>query len=189
MGLKQYLERFAGSLGLEDWKLLEGILQPLHIGRGKELLSKGSTCQHIWYVESGALRQLEYRDGSERTTRFFYEPSMLTAYHSLITRTPSDLALRAASDCDLIALPYTELLRLYQQSHALERIGRLYAEEQFATEIQQHRSQFQLDARQRYEQLEMHQPQVFQRFLLQDIATAIGTAPETLAQWRQKPRA
>ncbi len=127
----------------------------------------------------------ENMDGTEKTTHFFIAPTMFTMYHSLITATPSEVSIKAEENCSLQAIPHAQLTKLYDQSHQLERIGRIMAEFQFVGEFNRRRLHLNMDALQRYEYLEQHQPEVFQRFQLKDIATYLGITPVSLSRLRK----
>jgi CRP-like cAMP-binding protein len=183
--LRSYLEQIAGKIPDRDWNLLEEIIQPMEYPGNQHLIEEGKICRHIWFLEKGALRMFEYMDGNEKTTHFFLAPTMFTMYHSLITSTPSEVSIKTEEDCILQALPYAQLIKLYDQSHRLERIGRIMAEFQFVGEFNRRRLHLNMDALQRYEYLEQNQPEVFQRFQLKDIATYLGITPVSLSRLRK----
>ena len=155
------------------------------INRGQLVIEEGQRCNHIWYLKEGAVRFFENVRGEYRTTHFFLAPSMFTVYHSLITGAPSELSVEATSNLILEALPYEQLKQKYDQSHMLERVGRIMAEYQFISEMNRRRMLLNMDALDRYEFLEANQPEVFQYFQLKDIATYIGITPVSLSRLRR----
>lgn len=183
--MRTYLEHITGRLSDEDWSLINGIIQHHNIDKGAFLLEEGKVCRSIWFLEEGAVRMYELRDGNEQTTHFFLAPAFFTVYHSLLTGAPSELFIKAEEDCRLQVLPFTALSALYRQSHALERIGRIMAELNFMAEFNRRRMHLNMDALQRYEQLEASQPEVFQRFQLKDIATYLGITAVSLSRLRR----
>ena len=183
--MRAYLQHITGRLSDEEWSLIDGIVQHHSISKGAFLLEEGKACQSIWFLEEGAVRMYELKDGNENTTHFFVAPSFFTVYHSLLTGSPSELFIKAEEDCSLQILPYPALSALYRQSHALEHIGRIMAELNFIAEFNRRRMHLNMDALQRYEQLEAQQPEVFQRFQLKDIATYLGITPVSLSRLRR----
>ncbi len=183
--MRNYLDQTTGKLSDEDWAFIQSIIRRQKVAKNELILEEGKTCQNIWFLEQGAVRMFELQDGTENTTHFFLAPTFFTVYHSLLTATPSELFIKAEEDCILQTLPYKALSALYQQSHALERIGRIMAEINFMAEFDRRRMHLNMDALQRYEQLEARQPEVFQRFQLKDIATYLGITPVSLSRLRR----
>lgn len=184
--MKKYIENIIGrNLPDSDWELLSEIIEQEEIAKGRLLVKEGQRCNHIWFLKEGAVRFYENVNGEYRTTHFFIAPSMFTVYQSLITNEPSELAIEATTDLVLDALPYTHLKKLYNESHALERVGRIMAEYQFINEFNRRRMLLNMDALERYEFLELNQPEVFQQFQLKDIATYIGITPVSLSRLRK----
>lgn len=184
--MREYIEKILGKKFSEsDWHLLSGIIVPSELPKGQLLLKEGQRCKQIWYLKEGTVRFYENVHGDYQTTHFFIAPAMFTVYHSLITGARSELSIEAASDLVLEALPYDQLQQRYDQSHALERVGRIMAEYQFVAEFNRRRMLLNMEALERYEFLEATQPEVFQEFQLKDIATYIGITPVSLSRLRK----
>lgn len=184
--MRNYIENIIGyKLSDSDWNLLAGIVEVSELPKGHHLVKEGQRCNYIWFLKKGAVRFFENIHGACRTTHFFVAPSMFTVYHSLITGSPSELDIEATSDLIIEALPYDQLKKLYIQSHALERVGRIMAEYQFISEMNRRRMLLNMDALERYEYLEANQPEVFQQFQLKDIATYLGITPVSLSRLRK----
>ena len=184
--MRQYIENIIGrNLPDSDWALLSDIIERKEITKGELLLKEGQRCHDIWYLKEGAVRYYENINGEYRTTHFFIAPAMFTVYHSLLSDEPSELAIEATADLKLEVLPYSLLKQLYDQSHVLERVGRIMAEYQFINELNRRRMLLNMDALERYEFLEANQPEVFQQYQLKDIATYIGITPVSLSRLRK----
>lgn len=183
--MREYLENIIGKLEEHDWSLLSAIIREEVCSRGDYLLEAGIVCRNIWFLKQGAIRMFELNEGIEFTTHFFISPSFFTLYHSLLSGVPSELYIKAEENCSLQILPYSSLSKLYQDSHALERIGRIMAEFHFMAEFERRRMHLNMDALQRYEYLEKKQPEVFHHFQLKDIATYLGITPVSLSRLRK----
>ena len=184
--MRQYIENIIGrNLPDSDWALLSDIIERKEITKGELLVKEGQRCNDIWYLKEGSVRYYENVNGEYRTTHFFIAPTMFTVYHSLLSDEPSELAIEATTDLKLAVLPYSLLKQLYDQSHVLERVGRIMAEYQFINELNRRRMLLNMDALERYEFLEANQPEVFQQYQLKDIATYIGITPVSLSRLRK----
>jgi hypothetical protein len=105
-------------------------------------------------------------------------------YHSVLTKSPSEIGFRAEENCFIQQMAYDRLLALFDKSHYLERLARLMAERQFVKEFALRRQLLNFDALERYEYLIETQPYIFQRFALKDIASFIGITPVSLSRLR-----
>jgi CRP-like cAMP-binding protein len=184
--MRAYLENITNNKIIDkDWELLSGITYPEEFQKGKLLLKEGEKCNSIWFLSKGAVRFYENVNGEYRTTHFFTSPSMFTVYHSLVTGAASEISIETVEEVKLEVLPYKTLSALYNENHAIERIGRIMAEHQFVAEFNRRRMLLNMDALERYEFLEAHQPDVFQHFPLKDIATYLGITPVSLSRLRK----
>ncbi len=183
--MRNYIERIAGKLPDEDWKLYERCLKVVKSKKGQVILSIHQPCQTIWHMTKGAVRKLELDNGIEKTTHFYVAPKVFTVLHSALTGRPSDLSIICEEDCEFLTLDVKQLAGLYQQSIYIERIGRRMAEEEFIEEFSMRRMFLKLDALQRYEFIEKEHPEILKRFQLKDVATFLGVTPETLSRLRK----
>src|SRR5258708_28180668 len=97
--------------------------------RKEVLLSEGSICRYIWFINKGLARDYFYRDGIEVTAGFFKEGDFITNYESFISQKPSKGYIDALEDCELFSIHYDSLQHLYASSKTWERAGRLIAEQ------------------------------------------------------------
>ncbi len=184
--MRNYINHITGQLISDaDWEMLQAIIREERLPRGDLLLKEGQFCRKIWYLHEGAVRFYENVQGEYRSTHFFIAPAMFTVYESLINGSPSTLYIEAVEDLTMQALPYPELLKLYDNSHTWERVGRKMAEYNFSQEFHRRRMFLNMDALERYEYLEARQPEIFQRFQLKDIATFLGITPVSLSRLRK----
>jgi CRP-like cAMP-binding protein len=184
--MRQFIENIISEkLSESDWKQLSDIIGKEEVQKGQHLLQEGERCTKIWFLKEGAVRFYENVKGEYRTTHFFMAASMFTVYHSLLIMGPSELNIEASTDSKLETLPYVELKKLYKESHAIERIGRIMAEYQFMAEFNRRRMLLNMDSLERYLFLEANQPEVFQHYQLKDIATYIGITPVSLSRLRK----
>lgn len=73
-------------------------------------------------------RQYYTKAGEERTTYFFFENHLLSAYTSCLTGQPSRVTIEALSDGCYLRFPYAVLTGLLEQCMAWQKFGRLLAE-------------------------------------------------------------
>ena len=80
-------------------------------------------CRHIWFLRKGAVRKAENVNGTIKTTHFYVAPFMFTVYRSLLRDVPSLMSIICEEDCEFDVILYSELTKLYNKSHTIERMG------------------------------------------------------------------
>ena len=125
--LRKAIYRFL-PMSEEDWQLLVPHLEVVELKKHECLVQEGKRTSTIGFLLEGSMRHFYTRDGEERTTYFYFENHFVASYISCITGQPSLLSIEALTDCRLLVFSYSVLKKLYDQSHAWERFGRLMAE-------------------------------------------------------------
>jgi CRP-like cAMP-binding protein len=183
--MKLFIENTIGRLDEETYALLLSITTDVEISENKYLLEQGQVCKHLWFLKKGAVKVYEIINGEPRNTHFFTEKCFFTNYMSVLSKQPSDLFFQTTEPCQLSQINYYSLEKLYDQSHKIERIGRIMAEMQFISEYNLRKLLLNMDALERYEYLEQHQPEIFLRFTLKDISSYLGITPVSLSRLRK----
>lgn len=125
--LRQQLLRFVAFTD-DELALLKPHVEPLSLAKGETFADEGKVAKLVGIVVRGNMRHYYTRDGIERTTYFYFEGALVSAYMSCITQKPSEITIEAITDCTLLVFPYAALTALFAQSHSWERFGRLLAE-------------------------------------------------------------
>jgi CRP-like cAMP-binding protein len=125
--LRQHIARFV-ALSDEDWDLLAPHVQLVTLKKHGLFAQEGRLAGEVAFVLEGMFRQFYTKDGDERTTYFFFENHLLSAYMSCLTGRPSLVTIEALSDGCYLSFPYQVLTGLFEQRMAWQKFGRLLAE-------------------------------------------------------------
>jgi CRP-like cAMP-binding protein len=125
--LRQHIARFI-TLTDNDWNLLLPHLRLVQLKKHGLFAQEGRLGDEVAFVLEGMLRQFYTKDGEERTTYFFFENHLMSAYMSCLTGQPSRITIEALSDCAYLSFPYAVLAELFEQRMAWQKFGRLLAE-------------------------------------------------------------
>lgn len=121
----------------------------------------------------------------EGTTWFSFAGDVL-ADSSLLSRQPYHTSILTVTDLEVFFITYEVLQHLYRSSATWERFGRLVSEA-YLLEVGERALSLQFkSARERYEELLRRQPQIEQHVPLNQIASYLGIAQETLSRLRSK---
>lgn len=125
--LRKQIEAFS-KMNDADWELLIPHLELKTIKKNDTFVSEGKKANEVAMVIDGMFRQYYTKDGEEKTTYFFFENHLMSSYISCITGKPSLITIEALSNGSYISFSYKVLLKLFEQSMAWQKFGRLVAE-------------------------------------------------------------
>ena len=94
-------------------KFLQKNTYPKSIKKGKLLLKAGEVCTNMYFVRKGVLRGFAKDSERDITTWISADGELVSAISSFILQIPTNENIHAIEDCELIALSYTDLEKLY----------------------------------------------------------------------------
>ncbi|MGG9961723.1 Crp/Fnr family transcriptional regulator [Ferruginibacter sp. SUN106] len=125
--LRFHIEKFC-KLTDADWELLLPHLEIKAIRKNELFIAEGKQGREVAFVIEGMFRQYYTKDGEEKTTYFFFENHLMSAYLSCITGKPSLVSIEALSNASYISFSYKAMQELFEQNMAWQKFGRLLAE-------------------------------------------------------------
>ncbi|GAB5536367.1 MAG: Crp/Fnr family transcriptional regulator [Rubricoccaceae bacterium] len=182
---REYLRQFPGYTDLAFERVAPQIVEE-RIGKGEALLRLGATSDRISFIQQGLFRQVYLIDGKEVTTCFCREHTLTCSYRSLITQQPSELAIEALEESQVLSLMHRDLQALYDQDPFWQQVGRMAAEQEVMVRERHLHFVQDLSAADRYEHILREERDLLQRVSLQHLASYMQVAPETLSRVRKQ---
>lgn len=174
------------ALSTEGRRTLLSLMKKEFLPKGHVLVLCGDICRSVYYIEKGLARTFYLKDGKEVTDRFRAENSFTCSMSGYVTNTPDGRQIELLEDSVLWSLPYTELEKLYDTYHEIERLGR-YLITQEMVEMHRRLTELQfMPAQERYNNLLAANPWLLQRVSLGHISSYLGITQETLSRIRAK---
>ena len=178
------LARRYSTMTHEELDLLESILVPLKFGKNEMVLREGETCNNIYWVVKGLVRQFYYKNGKELTEYMATENSIVMCIESLFLEQPTHLQIKTIEPTVLITIPKVELEAVAMKSVNIQILYRKILEESLILS-QVHADMLRFESAQdRYQKLIKRQPQLVLRAPLVYIASYLQMTPETLSRVR-----
>ena len=178
------LARRYSTMTHEELDLLESILVPMKFGKNEMVLREGETCNNIYWVVKGLVRQFYYKNGKELTEYMATENSIVMCIVSLFLEQPTHLQIKTIEPTVLIAIPKVELEAVAMKSVNIQILYRKILEESLILS-QVHADMLRFESAQdRYQKLIKRQPQLVLRAPLVYIASYLQMTPETLSRVR-----
>jgi len=155
--------------------------------KGHKIIEQGHTCKYLYFIEKGLGRSYFINEkGKNITAWFFAENDVMTVVESFFQQKPSLYELELLEDTSLYRISYTELQKLFDKYHQVERFGRLLSIKLLIDVAHKLNAlQFQT-AKERYRFLIEKYPNIAYRAPLGHIASYLGITQETLSRIRSQ---
>ena len=178
------LARRYSTMTHDELYVLESILRPMKFAKNEKILNEGETCENIYWVAKGLVRQFYYKNGKELTEHMAVENSIIMCIESLFKEKPTRLQIMALEPTVVYAMPRKLLEQVAMKSVNIQILYRKILEESLIdSQIYADMLRFET-AQDRYAKFVKLQPQLVLRAPLVYIANLLQMTPETLSRVR-----
>lgn len=178
------LARRYSTMTTEELSELEEIIVPLKFPKGSMILSEGETCENIYFLYRGLVRQYYYKNEREVTEHLGADGSIFMCIESLFKEEPTHLMCEALEASYVYALPKRDLERVALHNVNIQILYRKILEESLILS-QKHADMLRFEtAQDRYRRICKESPQLVLRAPLVYIASYLQMTPETLSRVR-----
>ena len=178
------LARRYSTMTHEELDLLESILVAKKYAKNEKILSEGETCENIYWIVKGLVRQFYYKNNKELTEYMATENTVVMCIEILFREQPSKLQIMAIEPTILYCLPKDRLEAVAMKSVNIQILYRKILEESLIlSQIHADMLRFE-SAIDRYQKLVKRSPQLVLRAPLVYIASYLQMTPETLSRVR-----
>lgn len=178
------LSRRFSTMTHEELDILEGLLIPMKVKKGTDILEHGQVSEYIYYLHTGLIRQYYYKNGKEMTSNLAVDGSIFMSIESLFRETPTGEVIEALETCYIFAIPKHRLENVALHTQNIQILYRKILEEALI-EAQAHADLVRFEtAQDRYRRICKQMPKVVLRAPLVYIASFLEMTPETLSRVR-----
>ena len=178
------LARRYSTMTHDELDILESVLVPMKFAKNEKILAEGETCEYIYWVVKGLVRQYYFKNGKELTEYMATENTIVMSIESLFMEKPSSQIIHALEPTIVYAMPKKDLEAVAMRSVNIQILYRKILEESLIIS-QQHADMLRFESAQdRYQKLVKSSPQLVLRAPLVYIASYLQMTPETLSRVR-----
>ena len=178
------LARRYSTMTHDELDMLESILVAKKYAKNEIILGEGETCENIYWIVKGLVRQYYYKNGKELTEYMATENTICMCIESLFREQPTRLQMMAIEPTVLYCLPKAKLEAVAMKSVNIQILYRKILEESLIlSQIHADMLRFE-SAIDRYRKLVKSSPQLVLRAPLLYIASYLQMTPETLSRVR-----
>ena len=178
------LARRYSTMTHDELDILESVLIPMKYAKNQTILGEGETCEYIYWVVKGLVRQYYFKNGKELTEYMATENTIVMSIESLFKEKPSSQVIQAIEPTIIYAMQKKELEAVAMRSVNIQILYRKILEESLIIS-QQRADMLRFESAQdRYQKLVKSSPQLVLRAPLVYIASYLQMTPETLSRVR-----
>lgn len=183
--LKTYFFSFIAVPEME-WLDIASCFKTKQLAKNDYLLTAGSICKEMYFLNTGMCRSFTLKDGKEITTNFFFTGSLVADYSSFVQQKPSTEYIQLLEAAELVYFSYEAMQKMYAEYYNMQKFGRLIAEKIFLN-IYQRQQDFLLSTpKERYLNLIKRRPKVVLNLPQIHVASYLGITPEYLSRLRRE---
>lgn len=188
--IRQFVEQFQ-PLTDAAWKDLSDLFSYRELKKGAPFVTEGAYNDQLAFIIDGALRAY-YLDakGDFYNKTFFIANTFAASLASILQGIPSFLSFDALVDTQLWQASYTEMSKLFDQHHCIERMVRKIIEYEWVIKKEQRELRLVLtDAAARYAYFQEEYPGLESKIPQYHIASHLGITPIQLSRIRAQRKA
>jgi CRP-like cAMP-binding protein len=168
----------------EELEFLASFITPIILQKNENLVAEGQTCNQLFLVESGCLRNYFNNNGTDVNLSFTFEGQFVTSFEAYLHREPSKIVIQAMEQSAVWAINSREFPKehLYYTSFSTF-IRRLLI--RILTVTEEHHNMMRMNApADRYQYILEKKPELVQKIPLSQLASYLGITRETLSRIR-----
>ncbi len=183
---KLYLSEFFAHFAIHDKnKVMEAIslFKPRLYKKEEYFLYMGEIASHVGFILNGAVEAYYLNNARKHTLMLLMEEDFITDLRSFIHQRPTTLSIQFTEESLVLEISYPDVKKfLLVHPEFAEMFIKIMSN--VVSAVNQHNLLLKMPTRKRYEKLLQTKPQVFNRFLLRDVASFLGIKQETLSRAR-----
>jgi len=109
------------DLSAEDFKTLIKVGRSVHFAKGEEIFAAGDEPDTIWLIQAGRIHMTKTSSTGSESLIAFYGPGQSFCVAATIIQHPFPCSAKAATDCELVAVPGSAFKKLFDQLPAFAR--------------------------------------------------------------------
>ncbi len=179
---KTYISEYV-KLTDEEFEDFFACFQFATLNKGELLLSPQMICRSQYFILKGMLVSYEFDDkGFEKVIQISTENSWTGDLESYTHLKPTVRFIKAAENCELLALHKSNWLKILEEIPALEKLFRILFQQAYLNQTKRVSIMLKSDAKNRFESFCEAFPHLLNRADWKIIASYLDMTPETLSR-------
>jgi len=167
-------------------KALSEKFKPISPPKNTLILKEGQYCRKLYFLAQGTARTFYLQNGKDVTSWIYRDEQFFSSWFSFLRKEASFENIEVLEESVLYEISYDDLQSLYSEFPEFDRYGRLLIEDQFSFLDLYSKGYMFMTAKEKYNMLLSHFPDLPQRVNLGHIASLLGISQETLSRIRSQ---
>jgi len=183
--LKKYIIETFGFTK-NEFQEIKDFFEPREINKGDYFLKEGQYVRQMGFVEKGILREFLHVNEKEVTKWFSTSGYFAVDLSGFLFDLKSKVSYQAMSDVEILAISKENYGKISARVSRWDELEKMFLAKCFGVLENRVISHLALSAEERYNQLFMFNPTLFNEVPLNQIASMLGMTAETLSRIRKK---
>src|SRR5450631_4885252 len=128
--LRGFVSEFV-SLTESEYAFFESLFEKRYFKKKEKLLQEGEVEKYLNFIVSGFARLFFVKEKEEIVLQFSSENEIICGYESFLSGKPSSFFIESIENTDVLSITLENLEKLFEFSPKIERLGRLFATQEF----------------------------------------------------------
>jgi CRP/FNR family transcriptional regulator, anaerobic regulatory protein len=175
------------SLSSIQKELITAAFHPLKVKEDACLFSGGAVCHHLYFITKGVLKFVSSDDQGKDAIHFFLpENHFCTILDSFLNQKVIDDRIQAACETEVLSVNFLALQKVYLHFPEFKSLLDDIFQRQLLEKVNLRNAYLNKDALSRYLLFIEKQPDIALRVKMQDVASYLGIAPQSLSRLRKQ---
>lgn len=175
------------SLSSIQKEVIKAAFHPLKVKEDAYLFTGGAVCHHLYFITKGVLKFVSSDDQGKEATHFFLQENhFCTILDSFLNQKVTDDRIQAACEAEVLNVSFQALQKVYQQFPEFKSLFDSIFQRQLLEKVNLRNAYLNRDALSRYLLFIEKQPDIALRVKMQDVASYLGIAPQSLSRLRKQ---
>ena len=180
----QFLHKFIDLTEDEFDQLIRPFLEVRQIKKRQLLTKIGEVEDHLNFITRGLVRKYYLKGKEEINTQICTEGHIIHVQESFHGRIASEYAIEAIEPTTVVSITYDNLEKVYNNSHKMERLGRLVITFSMVVKDRWQMDMIRLTPRERFLDFVHKNPELLQRVPQKYLASFLNIQPETFSRFK-----
>lgn len=181
-----YLQQIK-PLSSEQVELLRTAFHPLKVAEEEYLFTGGKVCHTLYFITKGILKFVSLDEQGKNITHFFLPDNRFcTILDSFLNQKITEDRIQAACPAEVLSIDLLALQEVYQMFPEFKLLLEDIFQRQLLEKVNLRNAYLNRDALSRYRLFLEKQPDIALRVKMQDIASYLGIAPQSLSRLRKQ---
>ena len=181
--LNKFVSDFV-SVTESEYAYFESLFEKRYFKKKEKLLQAGEVEKYANFIESGLARQFFVGKKDEKVLILSAEHEFICCFESFLSGKPSSFCTEAIEDLVVLSITLENLEKLFAFSPKFERLGRLFATQEYLKKADLDFYRVQLTTRQRFIDFIRNNQMLVQRVPQKYLASYLEIKPETFSRMK-----